>query len=628
MKKLLTLTTGLVLVLALLATMGTQLISSAPLAQEQRLATTITVTSTADSGPGTLRQALLDAVNGDTITFDPTVFPPDAPATITLTSPLPDITQGNLTIDASDAGVILDGSGLGSGNGFLITSDGNVIQGLQILYFPAHGVQIGNGASYNLIGGDTAGERNLISGNVDNGVYIEGSGTTSNTVSGNYIGTDVNGTAAIPNANTGVYISDGASYNLIGGDTTGERNLISGNGGNGVHIESDGTMSNTVRGNYIGLDLDGARQAFPADTAISPNYGSDCTLYVATLSTGIHKSTDCGDTWAEVNNGLTESRLIQIKIPPDATDADTAYVLAENGYLFVTTDGGANWSLVSTALEGIDRRNLVLSAGFGTDQTMYAAAKYGSSGVFRSTDGGVTWMRMVNGMSDDNVWKVIASPDPAEKETLFALTRSGVEKSTDGGASWATIISPDTDLSDLALSPAYASDQTLFVTANTGRVYSSTNGGISWSGANALVSDPRLLSISPDYPSDQTVCHGRRNTNPFYCSTDGGITWTEIDAGLLGWLNDAGTGILFSPDYPIDPTIFVASVAGMARSETGLSGGWELLRGLRDLGHTTGVVISGGASHNTLGPDNIISNNHRAVSIYNDTVGELWPIVA
>ena len=45
----------------------------------------LVVTSIADGGPGTLRQALQDAQNGDTITFDPSIFPPDAPASISLT---------------------------------------------------------------------------------------------------------------------------------------------------------------------------------------------------------------------------------------------------------------------------------------------------------------------------------------------------------------------------------------------------------------------------------------------------------------------------------------------------------------------------------------------------------------
>ena len=76
----------------------------------QGLGVAFVATSTADSGSGTLRQALLDAQSGDTITFDPVVFPPEASATIYLTSSLPPITQGGLTIDASNAGMVLDGS--------------------------------------------------------------------------------------------------------------------------------------------------------------------------------------------------------------------------------------------------------------------------------------------------------------------------------------------------------------------------------------------------------------------------------------------------------------------------------------------------------------------------------------
>jgi len=72
------------------------------------------VTNPADSGTGTLRQVLSVAGTGDTITFDTDVFPPSSPVTIALTSALPDITQGHLTIDGSDAGVILDGSGIGA----------------------------------------------------------------------------------------------------------------------------------------------------------------------------------------------------------------------------------------------------------------------------------------------------------------------------------------------------------------------------------------------------------------------------------------------------------------------------------------------------------------------------------
>ncbi|MGD2145664.1 MAG: hypothetical protein PVH41_03095 [Anaerolineae bacterium] len=71
---------------------------------------TVVVIGAAESGTGTLRQALLDAQYGNTITFDPTVFPPRAPVTISVTSELPTILVGNLTIDASGAGLTSRGS--------------------------------------------------------------------------------------------------------------------------------------------------------------------------------------------------------------------------------------------------------------------------------------------------------------------------------------------------------------------------------------------------------------------------------------------------------------------------------------------------------------------------------------
>jgi len=96
--------------------------------QEQSLV----VTSTADSGPATLRDSLERATPGTTITFEPTIFPSQNPTTIGVTSPLPWLTQGRVTIDASNAGVILDGSELPHGeviDGLVVTSSGNVIRG-------------------------------------------------------------------------------------------------------------------------------------------------------------------------------------------------------------------------------------------------------------------------------------------------------------------------------------------------------------------------------------------------------------------------------------------------------------------------------------------------------------------
>ena len=84
-----------------------------------------------------------------------------------------------------------------------------------------------------------------------------GSGTTGNFVQGNNVGTDVNGALAVANGGDGISLTFGASTNTIGGTDPGDRNVLSGNLGAGVTISGSGTASNLVQGNYIGTDTTG-----------------------------------------------------------------------------------------------------------------------------------------------------------------------------------------------------------------------------------------------------------------------------------------------------------------------------------------------------------------------------------
>src|SRR2546425_440395 len=79
-------------------------------------------------------------------------------------------------------------------------------------------------------------------------------GPARNRVIGNYIGTHTNGLFAIPNVGPGVWLTN-ATANVIGGLSASERNLISGNATDGVILES--ASSNSVVGNYIGTDVNG-----------------------------------------------------------------------------------------------------------------------------------------------------------------------------------------------------------------------------------------------------------------------------------------------------------------------------------------------------------------------------------
>src|SRR5262249_45768207 len=90
-------------------------------------------------------------------------------------------------------------------------------------------------------------------GNGLGGVEISGDG---NVVAGNFIGTEVTGSAALGNDGPGVAIEDAASNNTVGGSATGARNVISGNTGHGIQFNPP-RAGNVVQGNFVGTDVGG-----------------------------------------------------------------------------------------------------------------------------------------------------------------------------------------------------------------------------------------------------------------------------------------------------------------------------------------------------------------------------------
>ncbi len=185
-----------------------------------------------------------------------------------------------IELDGSGSGTGADGLDLGAGAG------SSTVRGLIINRFFGDGVRIttdsihvegcfigtdaaGTSANGNLsngvlidnvpnttIGGTVAAARNVISGNSLNGVGMQGIDGFGNAVRGNFIGTDKNGTAALGNSGSGVCISISTSNNTVGGTTASERNVISGNGGDGIKVED--SPSNLVGGNFIGTVASGS----------------------------------------------------------------------------------------------------------------------------------------------------------------------------------------------------------------------------------------------------------------------------------------------------------------------------------------------------------------------------------
>jgi len=212
------------------------------------------------------------------------------------------------------------------------------------------GVRIRDNAQNNVIGG--ANQGNVIAGNGGYGVSFGRtiSGYTlifSNTVAGNIIGLNANGTTAVPNASGGVLLDAGSNTNHIGGSTAAEQNVISSNTGPGVVISGTATFSNTVTGNIIGLRRASLGGPF---TTTSANTGD------GVLVTSGAKFTRIGGTAAEANTiGANIGNGIHVTgSGSDSTTIQSNYIgVAFNNNAYVPAGNGANGVLVDTGAQRV-----------------------------------------------------------------------------------------------------------------------------------------------------------------------------------------------------------------------------------------------------------------------------------
>ena len=257
--------------------------------EDRKLFSTYTVTTTADAGTGSLRDAIKTANSHhgtDVINFKIGA----GTKTIKTVTALPYISDA-VTIDGTTqpgyAGrpiIELDGEKSG-GYGLTVGSGNSTIKGLVINRYKSgillvngggntvKNCYIGTGVSgvtdwgnsdkgivvqtaNNTIGGTTAADRNVISGNGTVGVQLYTATAANNKVLGNYIGTNYTGEKAIANGTSGVAVV-GAPNAVIGGVTVGARNVISGNAEDGIVVNTSGATNTQVMGNIIGLDAAG-----------------------------------------------------------------------------------------------------------------------------------------------------------------------------------------------------------------------------------------------------------------------------------------------------------------------------------------------------------------------------------
>jgi CSLREA domain-containing protein len=167
---------------------------------------------------------------------------------------------GNVISGNESVGIFFQ---IGADDGFVMGNlIGTDVSGTAALGNGQWGIEVrGN---HNTVGGDTAGKRNVISANMEEGIFIDAS-SEDNIVQGNYIGTDITGTLPLGNQTGGIRV--GGNNNTIGGKLGATGNVISANGGDGVAVNG---VRNMVQGNLIGVDS--------AGTAALGNQGNGVVL--------------------------------------------------------------------------------------------------------------------------------------------------------------------------------------------------------------------------------------------------------------------------------------------------------------------------------------------------------------
>jgi photosystem II stability/assembly factor-like uncharacterized protein len=270
-------------------------------------------------------------------------------------------------------------------------------------------------------------------------------------------------------------------------------------------------------------------------------------VYAGTSGKGVYKSTDGGASWKAISSALPSSvDVTSLEIDP-VTTATLYAVLTYNNQtsnpysrVYKSDNGGAKWNEADSGLPATDRVNSVVIDP-KTPDTLYAGVSNANKGgVYKSTDGGRSWRESDSGMPS-HIGVTCLAIGPETSPVLYAGTCGrGVYKSTDGGVSWKaenSMTSTVTWPTSLAIDPKTIT--TLYALDQPYGLLKSTDGGSNWEQVNSgLPSNPVLvtsLAIDPDTPS--TLYAGAshipgNNSGCVYKSIDGGSNWKPINAGI------------------------------------------------------------------------------------------------
>ena len=301
------------------------------------------------------------------------------------------------------------------------------------------------------------------------------------------------------------------------------------------------------------------------------------TLYAATLDHGLFKTTDGADTWVQTNAALPPLTALAV----DPTTPTTLYGAAGQGTLgsagrvdhlgriYKSTDGGLSWVLSSAGVADPMISAVVVAPR--APHVVYAVTAL--SGLLKSTDAGASWNPAGAGITSKRITAVAI--DLRSPATVYVGTADrGVFKTVDGGAGWnlsdqglANKVVTALAVDPLAPSTIYAAT----AIGRTGDVFRSSDAGASWTRiGDAPVHPQATLRIDPLTPSTIYLAHGGGfgSSGRVFKSQDAGVSWTSASAGLADLVAAA---LAVDPTHPevLYASVHVDDERGVFKSADG-----------------------------------------------------------
>ena len=367
-------------------------------------------------------------------------------------------------------------------------------------------------------------------------------------------------------------------------------------------------------------------------------------LYISSLGDGIYKSENGGKSWFKVDRGLDNLELDLL-----LTDSQGNRILAagEKKGLYYSDDGGANWRKVIakdkiTALSFnnsqserflVGDRQGVLHFSEDDGETWQQMAKIGigsainaiafaakdntiyigteKEGVWQSKDAGKTFAPITKKNAPVNIKDIVVTDD----NTLLVSERNkGVFALKKNSKSWTKLskgLTKDRQadensfqrphFSDLAISPSFSQDGTLFVAGFNG-LFKSTDGGNKWSELDALSSRIIVgLAISPNYEEDSTLAVVNY-VGEAYISRDRGLTWQPMYKGLEiprftnNWRQPKDDprrffDLAFSSNYSKDGHLFLGTLRNYLLRSSDRGENWQIIHLPKAPGYIRGNMV-------------------------------------